>query len=318
MLRILVTGGAGFVGQAVCDRLRLEDAYDFVQVVRRLVVPESLAGANCLEIGDIDEETDWSQALSGVDVVVHTAARVHDMSTTAADQYSAYLKTNSDSTLNLARQAAAVGVKRFIFLSTIKVNGEFTLPGAPFTEQDNPRPQGAYAVSKLKAENGLQQVGRDTGMEIVILRPPLVYGPGVKANFHTMIQWVSRHIPLPLGAISNSRSLIALDNLVDFIITCIDHPAAANQVFLVSDGDDMSTTELLQRVSSALGGSIMLIPVPESVLIMFGRITGKTETFQRLIYSLQVDISKSRKMLGWVPPVSVSEGLSRTVEAYLR
>ena len=316
MLRVLVTGGAGFIGRAVCQRIRSDGYYSCIQTIRR-IDSVLLPGTDSFEIGDIDENTDWSQALSGVDVVIHTAARVHDTSAEAVEQFSAYIKTNTESTLNLSRQAAAMGVRRFIFLSSIKVNGEFTKPGMPFTEEDEPRPQGAYAVSKLMAENGLQQVGRDTGMEIVIIRPPLVYGPGVKANFRTMIHSVFHRIPLPLAAITNSRSLIALDNLVDFIMTCIVHPAAANEVFLVSDGEDLSTPELLLRVSSALGRSIKLIPIPVFLLLALGKLSGKTASVQRLVCSLQVDISKSRKVLGWVPPVSVGEGLRQTVQPYL-
>jgi nucleoside-diphosphate-sugar epimerase len=215
----------------------------------------------------------------------------------------------------LAKQAAIAGVKRFIFISSIKVNGEKTSLGMPFTTDDVPAPEDAYGISKLEAELGLQQLASDCGMEVVIIRPPLIYGPNVKGNFAYMINLLDRELPLPLGAIHNLRSLVALDNLVDLIITCIDHPAAANQLFLAGDGQDLSTTELLRGVSRAMGKPSRLLPVPESLLMLAATLLGKKSVSQRLLGSLQVDISKARDVLGWEPPITVEEGLHRCFES---
>ena len=214
-------------------------------------------------------------------------------------------------TLNLARQAAAAGVRRFVFVSSIKVNGEVTQLGRPFTADDAPAPLDAYGVSKMEAEEGLRAIASQTGMEVVIVRPALVYGPGVKANFAAMMRWLRRGVPLPLGAIHNQRSLVALDNLVDLIVTCLTHPAAANQTFLVSDGEDVSTTELLRRMGQALSRPARLIPVPVSWLKLAAAMVVKPDVAQRLCASLQVDIEKTRRLLGWTPPLSLDEGLRR-------
>jgi len=222
-----------------------------------------------------------------------------------------YRLVNVDSTLNLANQAAEAGVKRFIFISSIGVNG--VINTQPFTEDDTPNPVDFYAQSKWEAEQGLWEVQRETGMELVIIRPPLVYGPNAPGNFGSLMRWVNKSIPMPLGAIHNKRSLVAVDNLVDLIITCIDSPAAANQVFLAGDGEDLSTTELLRGVAKAAGVSSRLIPVPATVLMFVASILGKKAVAQRLLGSLQVDISKARDLLGWTPPLSVEEGLRRCV-----
>ena len=216
-------------------------------------------------------------------------------------------------TLNLACQAAAAGVNRFVFISSVKVNGEFTPFGSAFTEADAPNPQDAYGQSKHEAEQGLRQLSVDTGMEVVIIRPPLVYGPGVKANFAALMRVVQRGWPLPLGAVHNQRSLVALDNLVDFIITCITHPQAANQAFLVSDGQDLSTTELVRGMAQAAGVPARLLPVPVWALQAGASLLGMGDAVQRLCGNLQVDTSKARSLLGWVPPVSVEEGLRRAM-----
>jgi nucleoside-diphosphate-sugar epimerase len=229
------------------------------------------------------------------------------------DPLIAFRSVNVEGTLNLARQAAAAGVKRFVFVSSVKVNGEITEPGRAFTEADAPDPQDAYGQSKHEAEQGLRQTAIDTGMEVVIIRPPLVYGPGVKANFAALMRAVQRGWPLPLGAVHNQRSLVALDNLVDFIITCITHPQAANQTFLVSDGQDLSTTELVRGMAQAAGVPARLLPVPVWALQAAGSLLGKGDAVQRLCGNLQVDISKARTLLGWVPLVSVVEGLRRAV-----
>jgi nucleoside-diphosphate-sugar epimerase len=235
---------------------------------------------------------------------------MHD---TSENPLEAFREVNVRGTLNLAQQAAEAGVKRFIFISSIKVNGEFTGPGHPFTEADTPNPQDAYGVSKHEAEQGLCQIAAATGMEVVVIRPPLVYGPGVKANFASLMRAVKRGWPLPLGAIHNQRSLVALDNLVDFIITCITHPQAANQTFLISDGEDLSTTDLVRRMAQVAGVPARLVPVPVWALEGAGRILGKGDAVQRLCGSLQIDSSKARKILCWEPKISLQEGLRRAV-----
>jgi len=228
-----------------------------------------------------------------------------------SDPLTEYRRVNVDGTINLARQAAAAGVRRFIFISSIKVNGERNYIGKPFTAEDIPAPEDAYGQSKWEAERGLLKIGTQSGMEIVIIRPPLVYGLGVKGNFATLIKIVQKGIPLPMGKIKNKRSLVALENLVDLICICIEHPAAANQIFLASDGEDLSTTELLKGVAKAAEVSSRLIPLPASVLMFVASLLGKRAVAQRLLGSLQIDISKTRNLLDWTPPLSVEKGLRR-------
>jgi nucleoside-diphosphate-sugar epimerase len=235
------------------------------------------------------------------------------MNEDAKDPLAEFRKVNVDGTLNLARQAAKAGVKRFIFSSSVKVNGEHTEMGTLFTELDNPNPNDAYGVSKLEAERGLLKIAQETGMEVVIIRPPLIYGPGVKANFASMLKVVKRGIPLPLGAINNKRSFIYVENLVSFILLCIHHLLAANHIFLVSDGQDLATTELLQACAKALGMKARLLPVPQKLIEFSAVLIGKQNVAQRLCGNLQVDISKARKLLGWEPPFTVERGLRRTV-----
>lgn len=265
-------------------------------------------------VGDIGPATDWSRALQDAECVVHCAARVHLMNDRAADPLEAYFAVNVQGTLNLARQAAAAGVRRFVFLSSIKVNGEATEPGFPFAADDAPNPHGPYAVSKAAAEDGLRALAAKTGVECVIVRPPLVYGPGVRANFAAIVRAVSRGLPLPFGSIDgNRRSLVGLDNLVDLLVTCIDHPSAANQIFLASDGEDLSTTSLLHRLGEAIGKPPRLLPVPSAILALAASLTGKGEAAKRVLGNLQVDIGKTRRLLGWQPPVSVDDGLRRVI-----
>jgi nucleoside-diphosphate-sugar epimerase len=313
---VLLTGAAGFVGRALVSRL-LDDGRYVPRAASRSPVPwqESVVP---VRIGDLSAETDWRQALEGtatgarVMAVVHLAARVHVMNEQTEQPIAAYRRTNVEGTLNLARQAAAAGVRRFVFVSSVKVNGEQTAPGTSFTADDAPAPQDAYGLSKYEAEQGLWQIAAQTDMAITILRPPLVYGPGVKANFAAMMHWLARGLPLPLGAVTgNRRSLVALDNLVDLLATCIDHPAAANETFLAGDEEDLSTADLLRRIGRALGRPARLLPVPPAILQSGARLLGRADIAQRLFGSLQVDIGKTRRVLGWAPPLSVDEGLRR-------
>jgi UDP-glucose 4-epimerase len=258
-------------------------------------------------------KTDWTAALTGCDTVVHLAARAHVMGDTSQNPLALYRATNTDATLNLARQAAQAGVKRFVFISTIKVNGEGR--DAPYRETNTPAPKDAYAISKWEAEQGLRQIAVDTGLEVVILRPPLVYGPGVKANFMRLIQIVKKGWPLPLGAIRNRRSLLYLGNFVDAIRLCAEHPAAAGQTFLLDDGEPISTPELIRSVARALGRPAHLLAVPVGVLEWAGTLLGKRAAVARLTDSLFVDSSAIRSYLEWTPPYSMSAGLAITVAA---
>jgi len=305
-MNILITGANGFVGSYLAKKLSYVPELKLTLAAR---VASPAQWGKSFKVNQIDSNTEWSEAVIGCQYVIHTAARAHIMKDEAADPLTEYRRVNVDGTLNLARQAAKAGVRRFIFISSIKVNGEQTSFGRPFTAEDIPAPVDAYGISKYEAERGLLKISADTGLEVVIIRPPLVYGPGVKGNFSSMMRVVKKGYPLPLGSINNKRSLVALDNLVDLIITCINHPAAANQVFLAGDGEDLSTTELLRGVAKAAGVSSRLIPVPVSVLRFVASLLGKKEVSQRLLGSLQVDISKTRDLLGWTPPLSVEEGL---------
>lgn len=309
---ILVTGATGLVGGALVHRL----AHDGVATrasIRRDVTGLP-AGVQPVRVGDLASGTDWRAALSGVEAVVHAAARVHVMAETANDPLTEFRRTNVEGTLHLARQAAEAGVRRFVFVSSIKVNGESSPAGRPFKADDVPAPLDPYGVSKMEAEQRLRELAEQSGMEVVIVRPPLVYGPGVKANFASMTRWLRRGVPLPLGAIHNTRSLVALDNLVDLLVTCLTHPAAAGQVFLVSDGEDVSTTELLRRTARAMGRSAHLLPVPSAWLEGAAAVLGKRNVAQRLCGSLQVDIEKTRRVLDWRPPLTLDQGLKKAVE----
>lgn len=315
MTKLLLTGCTGFLGHSLLERL-CRDTWDVV-VSSRSSSMQVPAGASFVCISSLDVDTNWSLALAGVVVVIHCAARVHVMDETSSDPLADYRRVNVGGTLSLARQAASAGVRRFVYISSIKVNGEGTSLGVPYLADAQPAPLDAYGISKMEAEKGLRALAAETGMEVVIIRPVLVYGPGVKANFLSMMQWLHKGVPLPFGAIHNQRSLVALDNLVDLIVTCIDHPAAANQTFLVSDGEDLSTTELLRRMGAALGKPARLLPLPAGLIRFGANLIGRPAIAQRLCGSLQVDISQTRELLGWSPPISVDEGLRRTAEAFL-
>ena len=312
---VLVTGASGFIGSSLLSCLSIKEGIR-VSGAFRCQFSNIPPGVQTFQVGDLGGNTNWKPALNNIGVVVHTVARVHVMNDAASSPLVEFREVNVEGTLNLARQALVAGVKRFIFISSIKVNGETTFPGKPFTVDDQPDPMGPYGISKWETEVGLRQLAKESSMEMVIIRPPLVYGPGVKANFLSMMRWVNSGVPLPLGTIHNKRSLVALDNLIDLIVTCIGHPAAANQTFLAGDGEDLSTTELLYRIGKALGKPVRLIPFPVSLLIFVASLLGKKAVIQRLCGCLQVDISKTRKLLEWEPPISVDEGLRRAVKNF--
>jgi len=304
---VLITGAGGFIGKPLTVRAH-RDGWTVRRALRHQQDP------SCVAIGQIDATTDWSIALKNIEVVVHLAARVHVMDSPKTDSLEKYREVNVEGTLNLARQAISAGVRRLIYLSSIKVNGETSSASTPFSATSQPAPTDAYGISKLEAENGLRELAKHSKMDVVIIRPPLVYGPGVKGNFKTMMKVVARGLPLPLASVTtNRRSLVALDNLIDLIMTCLDHSLAANQVLLVSDGEDLSTADLLARIARAMGRHERLIPLPLWLLTAVATILGKRELTDRLCGSLQVDISQTQALLRWSPPVSVEEGLSSAV-----
>ena len=316
MSNILVTGATGFIGKPLCAKLLESGAR-----VRAAVWCEDPAGGfptglDLVRIDSIGPDTDWTTALTGIDVVIHLAARVHVMDEKAEEPLAAYRLVNVAGTEKLARMAVASGVKRLVFLSSIKVHGEET--ATRYTEQDTPAPRDAYGVSKLEAEEILKRIAVETGLEIVIVRSPLVYGPYVKANFYRLMGIVMRGLPLPFGSVNNTRSLVYLGNLIDAILLCTKHPLAAGQTFLIRDGEDISTPQLIRNVASALGLSARLFSFPPGLMRLAGRLTGKTAAVDRLLGSLAVDDSKIRKELGWKPPFTMAEGLKETGAWYKR
>lgn len=310
--RVLVTGAAGFVGRALCKRM-VDNGWKVHGTTRSSGQAAAIpVGVDSIEIRSISETTDWSKALDNIDTVVHLAARVHVMKDNVSDPLAAFREVNVGGADCLARAAAVAGVRRFIYVSSVKVCGEGK--PLPYTEQDAPAPQDHYGVSKWEAEQALSKVAAETGIEVVIIRPPLVYGPYVKANFIRMLKLVRIVLPLPLGAIKNKRSMIYVGNLVDAIVTCLEHPNAAGETFLVSDGEDVSTQKLIRMIASEMNKSSRLVPVPPALLKLIGKVAGKTAEVERLTSSLCVDSSKIRRMLDWKPPFTMEEGIKETVE----
>ena len=311
-MKLLITGGTGFVGQHLVSAL-IQRNLPYQIAVRNQA--GNSAHTECISVGDINAHTAWSQALEGVTDVVHLAARVHITQETSTDAYAAFRAVNTEGTLNLARQAAAAGVRRFVFLSSVKVNGE----GSPhaYRETDTPAPEDAYAVSKWEAEQGLWEISAETGMQIVILRIPLVYGLGVGANFLQLLKAVNKAWPLPLGGIHNRRSLLYIGNLVDAILVALQHPDAANKLYLLSDGQDVSTTQLIEFIGKALNKPPRLFAVPQGLVRVVAGVLGKSSAVDRLFGSLVLDSSKFRKELNWIPPFLMQQGLAETVQWFL-
>lgn len=312
MRRILVTGANGFVGRATCRALLAAGFTVRGSVRRDSDCPE---GVESIQVSDIGARPYWSEALDGVDVIIHTAARVHKMRDRHPDPLSEFRRVNVDGTRYLAEAAATNGVRRLVFISTVKVCGEER--AEPYSETEQPMPQDPYAISKWEAEQALLQVAKQTGLEVAILRPPLVYGPGVGANFLQLMHFVYRGVPLPLGGVKNRRSLIYVLNLVDAIIACASHPSAAGQVYFVSDGEDLSTPELVRYIAAALGRPARLLPVPSTLFHMARRIPIGSAVADRLTGSLSVKTDKIRRELSWTPPYTVSQGLAATAAWYL-
>ena len=313
---VLVTGASGFIGTAVCKTLLTAGR----QVYGAVRGPGSrklrISGCEPIAIGEIGPQTKWKQALSRVDTVVHLAARVHMRHDPMIAPLSAYRRVNVQGTLNLARQACAAGVRRFVFLSSIKVNGEESDPGRPFTTVDKPAPVDPYGISKMEAEQGLRRMAAAVPMEVVIIRPPLVYGPGVKANFLALMKLIDTGLPLPLASIDNRRSMIYLGNLVNAVCACMEHPNAAGKTFMVSDGEDLSVADLVRRLARAMGKPARIFPVPQAFLSRLARCPGPCSRLSKLIGSLTVDISPISSDIGWWPPYSVAHGIRETVSAF--
>ncbi len=312
-MNILVTGATGFIGSALMQKL--VSGEDRVRIAVRNPIKDLDSRIEQIQISGLTAQQDWTEALKNIHTVVHCAARVHVMNETAASPLSEFREVNVKGTHQLARQAAEAGVKRLVFLSSIKVNGERTRIGAPFRSSDIPHPIDPYGISKHEAEQTVHQICYDTKMESVIIRPVLVYGPGVKANFRRLIRIAKSGYPLPLGNIRNKRSLVSLDNLVDLLNVCTKHPNAANQTFLVSDGHDLSTSELLRELSLCLGEKPRLFPFPQSVLAQVARLLGKQALIERLFGCLQVDINHTQKRLNWKPPFSTRDSLQKTIDS---
>ena len=313
--KLLLTGATGFIGSALQQRIVMDENYDLTIAVRKI---EKLSeAARTVRVDDLTADTDWTDALQDIDVVIHTAARVHVMDDESVDPLVEFRQVNVEGTLNLAQQAVEAGVKRFIFISSIKVNGEGTEIGKPYTADSKPNPIDPYGISKYEAEQGLFKIAQKTGLEVVIIRPTLVYGENVKGNFRSLMKWTYKGLPLPIGGITtNLRSLVSINNLTDFIITCVDHKNAKNQVFLISDDDDISTAGLLDKIANSLGVKNKALPVPTNMIKTAANILGKPGIAQRLSGSLQVDIEKSKTLLDWQPKYTTDESIQKTAHHY--
>ena len=312
-MKILVTGANGFIGRSLIETLVRADRFKVLALVRRKTsLPDSVEQL----IADLLDDIDWVSLLKDVDVIVHLAGRAHVLSEKETDPQLVYRRINVEATRKLARCAAEAGVKRFIFVSTIKVNGEHTNGRIPFTNNDTAKPVDPYSVSKYEAELALQDIANRSGMELIIIRPPLVYGPGVKWNFATMLVWLARGIPLPLGAIDNRRSLLALDNFCEFLSLCVTHPDVGGHTLLVCDSEDLSTTELLQTLKDGMQAHTWLLPVPAGIIRLLAILTGHKVWTDRLLGNLQVDPSDTFELTGWRPVKPARDALRETAAEY--
>lgn len=313
MSSVLITGVSGFIGRFLAKRM-LADGWNVRGVARNAGAPASAPGMEMFAVRAINGETDWSGALDGIDMVVHLAARTHATREAAADVLTEYRSTNVAGTGHLARSSAASGVKRFIYVSSVKVNGEGR--DTPYAESDMPRPEDPYGISKWEGEQVLTKIGAETGMDTVIIRPPLVYGPHMKANFLQLMNIVDRGIPLPFAGVDNRRSFLYVGNLVDALSACAVRAEAANKIYLVSDGEAVSTAELIRRIARALGKTPRLFPAPEKLIKLAGSMTGRSSAVDRLLGSLTVDSSRIARELAWKAPFSMDRGLHETAEWY--
>ena len=313
-MKFMITGASGFVGKLLCAEMLRRN-----QIVRTAYrsLHTTAQGTEAVAIGEINGETDWNNALSGIDAVIHLAARVHMIRDTAADPLAEFLKVNLHGTENLARQAAQAGVKRFVYVSSIKVNGECTTGEQSFSESDPANPQDPYAISKWQAEQALHRLAQESGLEVVIVRPPLVYGPGVKGNFLSLLKAVEQGMPLPLAGANNARSLVYVDNLADALIACATHPSAAGQTYLVSDGEAVSTAALVDKMAQALGRPNRSFYFPPGLLRTVAALSGRADQMDKLLGSLRINDQKIRRELGWAPPYSLEQGLRATADWYL-
>lgn len=314
MNKVLLTGATGFVGKALLAEL-LQNNFEVIVSVRNNPISSSLK-VKTIKTGNLLGSTDWSPALQDIDIVIHLAARVHIMQDSSTNPLAEFRKTNVDGTLNLARQAEKSGVSRFIFISSIKANGQSSFSHSVLKPDDTTAPTDPYGLSKYEAEQGLLELAKKSKMEVVIIRPPLVYGPNVKGNFLSLLKYIKKGLPLPLGSINNQRSLVALDNLVNFISHCATHPKAANEIFLISDGEDVSTTELLTKIAKAFNKKPFLIPIPAATLSFIAKLFGKDAMAVRLLESLHVDNSKAIELIGWRPIISMDSQLKKIANFY--
>ncbi|MGI2104668.1 NAD-dependent epimerase/dehydratase family protein [Shewanella frigidimarina] len=315
IINILITGATGFVGKHLIERIKKNTQFNLTVVTRRDIFIDNV---NCKTISNICSSTDWDGVIDNIDVIVHTAARVHVMNDTSSNPLHEFREVNTRGTLKLAKDAALKGVKRFVFISSIKVGGESSQLGNPLTEDSNYIPSDPYGLSKYEAEQQLLELAKHSEMEVVIIRPTLIYGPDVKANFETMMNWVSKPIPLPFGAINNKRSLVSIDNLISLIEVCLTHPKAKGEIFYVNDGNDISTSDLLRKLYKSFSNGAPLIPMPMSLINLLFKLIGKSDYSARLLGSLQVDISKAKTLLNWTPPYSVDDSIDKTVKHFIQ